>query len=479
MFKRFPVVLALLAVILPTAAGHAQGTPPDEIYIALADLSTRAGRTLALSDLSAWRWSQMDYPDSSLGCPKPGLVYLQMITPGYRFIFEYNGATFDYRASVGGGSVFLCSGPETVPSAPVRPTAAPPTAPATAPTAVAPDVTPGVIPQPTMSEIAVIYSLPEGNQHPITADSADQMTRFIELPVNEAITNIAWSGEALAVTSFTGIRLYNMLALQQPPRLFKVPDGPTYAAAFNPDSSLLVTGHHDSTVRLWDISTGSLRAVLRAHTQPVRAVAFSPNGRLIASAGGSEITGITGEDNVIRLWQTDNQALFAALEGHTGAVTAVAFSPEGSRLASAGLDHTVRLWDVASGAPGTVLSGYAQPVRTVAFSPDGTWLASAGDEGPIQLWEIGPGTQVMLDGHVGGVRTLAFSPDGTLLVSVGASDHTIRIWDLTTDTLAAALDQGPDADLSGLAFRVDGMMLAFATSAGEQGTVRIWGVGGG
>jgi dipeptidyl aminopeptidase/acylaminoacyl peptidase len=476
MIKRLSAVFALLAVILPTAAGHAQNTPPDEIYTALADLSARAGRTLTLSDLSGWRWSRMDYPDSSMGCPKPGLGYMQVITPGYRFVFEYNGATFDYRASVGGGTVFLCSGPDTVPSAPASATAAP--------TATTPDVTPGPVPQPTESEIAVIYSLPEGNQRPITAGSADQMTRFIELPVNEAITNIAWSGEAIAVTSFTGIRLYNMLALQQPPRLFKVPDGPTYAAAFSPDSSLLVTGHNDTTVRLWDISTGSLRAVLRGHTQPVRAVAFSPNGRLIASAGGSETTGttetagITGEDSAIRLWQTDPPVLFTTLEGHTGAVTAVAFSPDGSRLASAGLDHTVRLWDVASGAPGTVLSGYAQPVRAVAFSPDGTWLASAGDEGPIQLREIGPGTQVILDGHVGGVRALAFSPDGTLLVSAGASDHTMRLWDLTTDTLAAALDQGPDAVLSGLAFRVDGMMLAFATSEGERGTVRIWGVAG-
>jgi hypothetical protein len=571
--RKMSVLLVLLTLVLPITSSFAQGTPPDQIYTALADLSTRAGRTLTLRDLSGWSWTQANYPDSSLGCPQPGLAYSQVITPGYRFIFEYNGATFDYRVSADNNTVIRCSGPETVPAPPVQPTSAPTPAPASVPAASTPDasrtvcdgamptrlrvgmiaqVRPSGLPvniranptsasarvgqmnpgdtfsiiggpqcaenlvwwqitfgqingwagegtnnlywveptgdtvaattavatsaadQPEMiSEIPQIYSLPEGNQPPISVLNAGSIERFIDIPVSEPITSMAWSGEVLAVTSFGGLRLVNMLALQEAPRLFKVPNGPTNAVAISPDSALIVTGHNDATVRLWDVSIGGLRAVLRDHTQPVRAVAFSSDGRLIASAGGDETT---GEDSAIRLWDANAQTLSATLPGHTGAVTALAFSPDGSLLASAGLDNTVRLWDVASASPGTVLVGYTQPVRALAFSPDGTWLASAGDDGTIALWEVGPGTQAVLEGHPGPVAALAYNADGTLLVSTGVGG--LFFWDLSTDTQVATLTDygaGPDAIINGLAFRADGTMLAFATSEGNRGMVRIWG----
>jgi WD40 repeat protein len=305
------------------------------------------------------------------------------------------------------------------------------------------------------------------------------MARYIELPTNESITGLAWSGQYLAATSLTGIRLYDMLALQQPPRLFQVPNGPTYTAAFNPAGTLMVSVHNDTTVRLWDIAIGGLRGVLRDHTQPVRAVAFSPSGLVIASAGGNEIT---GADSAIRLWNITNQSLSATLEGHSGAVTALAFSPDGSMLASAGLDQTVRLWDVASAAPGTIMEGHAEPVRAVIFNPDGTWLASAGDDGTIQLWEIGEGTPLILEGHTGGVRALAFSP--SLLISAGAEDGAIRFWDIAMQTQAVELTRddyggGADSVITGLVLHADGVMLAFATAEGEPdepGMIRIWGV---
>ncbi len=563
--------LVLLTLVFPIASGYAQATPPDQIYTALADLSARAGRTLTLSDLSGWTWTQTNYPDSSLGCPQPGQGYLQVVTPGYRFIFEYNGATFDYRVSADNNTVIRCSGPEIIPAAPVQPTFTPTAA--SAPAVSTPDtsrvvcdgampsrlrvgliarvrpsglpvnirsnpsstssrtgqmnpgdtfsitggpqcaenlvwwqiafnqtsgwaaeggnnlywieptaetvpiptaaVTPAAGQPETVSEVPQIYDLPEGNQPPISAANASSIDRFIELPMNESITSMAWSGEVLAVTSLSGLRLYNMLGLQQTPRLFKVPNGPTNAVAISPDSTLIVTGHNDTTVRLWDVAIGGLRAVLRDHTQPVRAIAFSPNGLLIASAGGSETT---GEDSAIRLWDTNAQTLFATLPGHTGAVMALAFSPDGSLLATAGLDNTVRLWDVASASPGTVLSGYTKPVRALAFSPDGMWLASAGDDQTIVLWEVGPGTQTLLEGHPGPVTALAFNVDGSLLVSAGAGE--LYFWDLSNDTQIATLTDfgaGLDAVINGLAFRADGTMLAFATSEGDRGMVRIWG----
>jgi hypothetical protein len=576
MFGKISVLLTVLAFVYPITTGYAQGTPPDQIYTALADLSARAGRSLTLADLTSWSWSQTNYPDSSLGCPQPGVGYLQVITPGYRFIFEYNGATFDYRVSANNNTVIRCSGPETVPAAPVQsaPTPTLPAANAPAPAAATPvpgrtvcdgalptrlnvgliarvrpaglpvniranpssssaragqlnpadtfsiiggpqcaenivwwqisfdqitgwagegannvywieptgDVvatpTPAVTPaatlagQPeTISEVPQIYSLPDGSLPPISVANVGSLDRLIEIPVSEPVTGIAWSGQALAVTGFSGLRVVNMLALQASPRLFKVPNGPTNAVAVSPDGTLIVTGHNDATVRLWDVSTGSLRAVLRDHTQPVRVVAYSPNGLLIASGGGDETT---GEDSAIRLWDANTQSLFATLPGHTGAVTALAFSPDGSLLASAGLDNTVRLWNVASAAPGTVLSGYTQPVRALAFSPDGTWLASAGDQGIIALWEVGPGTQALLEGQHGPVVALAFSADGSLLVSASAGE--LYFWDLSNNTQVATLsDYGASSSavVNGLVF--PGTMLAFATSEGDRGTVRIWG----
>ena len=141
MSGKISVLLVLLTLVFPITSGYAQGTPPDQIYTALADLSARAGRNLTLSDLSGWSWTQTNYPDSSLGCPQSGLGYLQMITPGYRFIFEYNGATFDYRVSADNNTVIRCSGPETVPAAPAQPAPTPiPTA-ASVPAASTPDTT--------------------------------------------------------------------------------------------------------------------------------------------------------------------------------------------------------------------------------------------------------------------------------------------------------------------------------------------------
>jgi hypothetical protein len=582
MLKR--VFLPLLIAVLATAGvGYAQQNEPTAlINRALADLSTRVGRTITLDDLSGWTWQQTNYPDTSLGCPQAGQSYVQVVTNGYQFVFVYNGATFDYRASANGGVLFLCSGPATVPGAPaaastppaaivpaatevgrsvcsgamntrltvgmqaqVSPTGLPvnirsaaassstkvgqmspgdvftiqggpqcaqnlvwwqigfgaitgwaaegangvywidPVSSA-APAAVTPIV---VTPVATASPPAVapvlqaaqILSLPTGNA-PISSTNAAQLDRLIELPINEQVTALAWSldGQLLAATSQSGVRLYSMTALRQVPRLFQVPSGPTLAVAFSPDSSLMVTGHNDTMVRIWDVSTGGLRALLRGHMQPVWAVAFSPDGTRVASASGNPAT---NEDSTVRLWDVATRAQIAVLQGHSGAVLAVAFSPDGKLLASGGTDRSVRLWDVASASPGTVLPSHAQAVRALAFSPDGSWLASAGDDGLIGLWEVGPGQQVTLD-NTSPVMALAFSPDGSLLAAAGGAlegtgDNRVRLWDLATSTLIATLDNygAPvDAVVTGLEFNADGTLLAVTVSQANSSTVRILGV---
>ncbi|MBM4046816.1 MAG: hypothetical protein FJ279_17045 [Planctomycetes bacterium] len=255
---------------------------------------------------------------------------------------------------------------------------------------------------------------------------------------------------------------------RHPTLTLKGHDKAVSCVAFSPDGKLLASGAWDGTVRFWDPETGAEKMTLRGHRGAVNSIAFAPDGRSLASGAGLR----TESDNTVRLWDVETGKERARLKGHDGPVNSVAFSlADGNRMVTGSDDKTLRLWNLATGE-GETLKGHTKAVRGVAFSPDGKRLASGSEDQTVKVWDADTAQEIaVLRGHTASVHAVCFSPDGQLLAS-GSSDATVRLWDPTAAKEEATLT-GHTGTVTSVAFSPDGKCLASAATVTDP-TVRLW-----
>lgn len=282
-------------------------------------------------------------------------------------------------------------------------------------------------------------------------------------------------GELLAVGLGNNIQLRRGEDLEPGP-ILSGHTGGISALAFSGNGAILASGaQDDNSIRLWDVAAARQVRELTGHEGWIRSLAFSPDNRLLASSS---------TDLTVRLWDVQSGQQLAVFEGHTDWLGSIAFSPDGATLASASRDGTVRLWDVQSRssrgdpiftAPENPAGGAPFWLTGLAYSPDGSRLATGSISGSVYVLDAQTGRlQRELTGHEGWVtiRGVSFSPDGRTLASASL-DGSVRIWLPGSGVELAELRQG-NLRLLGLSWHPDSSRLA--VSSDTSGRLHVWDV---
>jgi len=290
------------------------------------------------------------------------------------------------------------------------------------------------------------------------------------------LTDLDWSpdGENLAAASYSGIAIYQALSRSKITDLDS-PNG-LISIDYSPRGSLLAAGHsfgseevgYAGNVDVWRVSTWEALGPILGGRQAVSEVAFSPDGKTLASA----FTSATNADNRVVFWDTLRWEISGTLS--TGAALKIAFSPDSKLLAVSPDRYAVQIWRLADNKLlQTLHTSFTGAVNSMVFSPDGSTLATGHYDGEIRLWNALTGELKLILKTEGVVESLSFNPDGTLLASgEGVPTNTVRLWDIEIAEMVRALEIHEHGVIS-LSFSPDGRILA---SGSYDGTVWLWGV---
>jgi WD40 repeat protein len=273
-----------------------------------------------------------------------------------------------------------------------------------------------------------------------------QSNQPLELKGHENwITAVAWSptGPLLASAGLDKKIILWQLPTKKPTRVIEgaaapAPGQPAVAdkhtdwiraLTFSTDGKLLVSAGDDKAILVWDVETVNLARRLEGSTEWVMCLAVSPDGRHVAAGGF---------DRTIRIWELASGTKVKEIPANHQIVIALAWSPDGGTIVSGGQDKKIRVWNSKEGNEIHVIEGHTDQIFAVAIHPNGQWLASCSADKSVRLWNLADGTEAKsLAGHTNWVYSLAFTSDGSSLATASA-DETVRLWDLTPAPPASA-----------------------------------------